>query len=685
MKMVKGAKKNKADSNDTILIDGSQAKRCKYGKGKAKTIQGESIACQWSPRTKSNVNKTRNGKPEVSRNLFAGKTGDIKKGEDPIVPGTSGEPSAKTRGGSKSKITKQDFSSRMQTVTDSNEANVSAVSQDNGRVEVDSVSDFLENTNNSKVVEPPEIIRDGIEVFVENVDQSMDQSMFPSDNDGEDEGPPLKAESDDTTDSVKIKPLSDEEIQKRYDSDPYLRKYVCNLLSETLRKEGLSRDVDGVVAGNTGKHDKHGKIPVTPKRNVVPTKPNGNLVKSPSDTTLYKPAMRLSNGRESAVVSQISNFIAGIRMQQEHNDQGRGKEVNTVSANPVAMPGGSGADFSETQRRVQQSIVDAEKFRAQVNELPGNEKGLSVSIEQVPQLLEAHLTLARDNQNPCNDDEAQQLMLQNRPFQQFSPLQANVLQTVANTTPPGKSDEDFFQLMCHVEPGLRMKIENGEFVDLEKLLPKDKRSTYKPEEDRLEWVFRDGGTYLAPAGNRENRINGIRKWDQAFRVYAIIYCGAHPERAKEIWQYVEIIHTAAASFAWENVATYDCTFRQLMAFNPLRSWATTYSQMWNICMKDPLVNNKNNHQFRGGAGGGYFNGNGNNSSQQKPNTNKGGPRGKKSKYCWNFNKGVPCKFGNRCRFIEKCSYCDSPNHGLNTCPKVDKKDVGTPASEGQRV
>ena len=40
-----------------------------------------------------------------------------------------------------------------------------------------------------------------------------------------------------------------------------------------------------------------------------------------------------------------------------------------------------------------------------------------------------------------------------------------------------------------------------------------------------------------------------------------------------------------------------------------------YSQMWNICMKDPLVNNKSNHQFRGGAGGGYFNGNGSNNNQ----------------------------------------------------------------------
>ena len=326
---------------------------------------------------------------------------------------------------------------------------------------------------------------------------------------------------------------------------------MCNLLSETLRKEGLSRDVTGVVAGNTGKHDKQVKDPIMPKRNVILTNANNNMVKSPSDSTLYKPVMQLSDGRESAVVNQISNFIVGIRMQHENKAGEHGKEVENrgSGAEHEPVPGGSGANFGEVQRRVQQSIIDAEKFRAHVNELSGKDQGLVMTVEQVQQPVETHLTLTNDDQNLGNDNVFPQQMLQNMSPAHFAPIQTNVMQSTVNTMPPGKSDEDFFQLMCHVEPGLHTKIENGEFVDLEKLLPKDKRSTYKPEEDRLEWVFRDSGTYLAPAGNRENRINGIRKWDQAFRVYAIIYCGAHPECAKEIWQYVEIIHTAAASFA----------------------------------------------------------------------------------------------------------------------------------------
>ena len=47
-----------------------------------------------------------------------------------------------------------------------------------------------------------------------------------------------------------------------------------------------------------------------------------------------------------------------------------------------------------------------------------------------------------------------------------------------------------------------------------------------------------------------------------------------------------------------------------------------------------------------------------------------GKKREKSDYCWNYNKGVKCKYGPKCKFIEWCSYCDSSAHHLLTCPKV---------------
>ena len=159
--------------------------------------------------------------------------------------------------------------------------------------------------------------------------------------------------------------------------------------------------------------------------------------------------------------------------------------------------------------------------------------------------------------------------------------------------------------------------------------------------------------YLPVPAQRDNKISSFRKWEQAFRAYATIYCGANPHRSKEIWQYISVINTAASAYYWENMYKYDITFRHLMAFNPSRSWAITYNQMWNLSMRDPLP--KGNKQAN------HFNGNhasfNKSSGNGSGNGRTGGGKKIKSPYCWNFNKGVKCKFGNKCKFIERCSYC----------------------------
>ena len=229
------------------------------------------------------------------------------------------------------------------------------------------------------------------------------------------------------------------------------------------------------------------------------------------------------------------------------------------------------------------------------------------------------------------------------------------------------SDDDFFHVTCHIDEGLRNKIQNGEFIELDRLLPKKSKHL----EGRMEIVSRNGATFFIPAESGSNKINGIRRFEQAFRVYAAIYSAHNPQRSAEIWQYVHCINTAAAAYQWENVATYDYTFRQLMAFNPGRSWAKTYTQDWNLCMRELIIRNPtSNFQGRssGGVPGGYNNEH--NRSQQSKSSN-GFQRSRKADYCWDFNKGV-CS-NKHCKWINKCKYCDSPDHGIHVCPKLDKK------------
>ena len=117
----------------------------------------------------------------------------------------------------------------------------------------------------------------------------------------------------------------------------------------------------------------------------------------------------------------------------------------------------------------------------------------------------------------------------------------------------GLTDDNFFHLTCHVDSAIIAKIEWGEFVDLERLLVKNRGDK---QEGRMEWVHREGSTFLVPA-QHDIKINSVHHWEQAFRVYATIYCGANPHHEKEIWQYVSVINTAAASYSWDNVSAYD--------------------------------------------------------------------------------------------------------------------------------
>ena len=157
--------------------------------------------------------------------------------------------------------------------------------------------------------------------------------------------------------------------------------------------------------------------------------------------------------------------------------------------------------------------------------------------------------------------------------------------------------------------------------------------------------------------------------------------GLIPIGPKEIWQYIMVINTAASSYLWDNVYNYDITFRHLMAFNPHRPWPVTYNQMWNLSMRDPLpkgFTQKSSHSY-----GPHF---GNSSYSSYTGINKGGAAQvsgskKKSDYCWNFNKGIPCKFGSKCKFIERCKYCDSISHGVNTCQKLVRKLEGNASTK----
>ena len=540
----------------------------------------------------------------------------------------------------------------------------------------------VEPVDMGELAEPKsaEKFNDGVELMVDTGEYGDEDLDYCS-------SPPKGASLDDEEmPEVRLGASANDELMEE---NAQLRKLVFKFFDEReqMKQSQNQKSSDPIPSMSKATHGASGKEVQTAQVNT-----GGNVaskltpVKSPSDTTIYAPALKKLGAKklplscgvlqgiineegcnvnerniDNELLQQVSDFVENIRVENQHrraNSCDRSQNFSNATRR-IVQPPPANLELENARACNEQEIVNAERHRVGA-EIPGM-SNFETSNLQVGGNVDCGQNLMHEQgDEPCVPN----LM---------NPTLVN--QSNIPNIGSGVSDDDFFHLICYIDPALIHKIEKGEFVELDKSLPRNRNSNgnFRNDEDRFEWVQRDGGTFLVPAA-RDNRITGIRKWEQAIRVYATIYCGANPHRLKEIWQYISVINTAAASYAWDNVYNYDITFRHLMAFNPNRSWAVCYNQMWNLSMRDPLPKNKTGSNSNGTQWPSHArqNRNGNGNGQPQPSTSGTSNGKKRPDYCWNFNKGV--KFGARCRFIERCSYCDSPNHGVNACPKAKDKE-----------
>ena len=234
-------------------------------------------------------------------------------------------------------------------------------------------------------------------------------------------------------------------------------------------------------------------------------------------------------------------------------------------------------------------------------------------------------------------------------------------------------DDEFFHVTSQIDSALRTKIERGEFIELERLLPKERNLGGRNEEINrhlFQLITQGTNSYLDPAlPAKTGKISNIRKWDQAFRVFAAIYTNANPEWAAEIWPYVYVIHTAAAANPWDNVYFYDINFHQIMASKPWRSWGKTYTQGWNMAF-----NNSNISYSSGGTSGAA----GSSFLSNYSNNN----RAWKDDCCWRFNKNRCKRSGAECNYDHRCTYCAGWGHGFHNCRKRKNRKSGGSSQGG---
>ena len=232
--------------------------------------------------------------------------------------------------------------------------------------------------------------------------------------------------------------------------EDYVQRIVNNKWkekeAELLEKYGLNKGMEN--------KDK------MPQKNETQTKFK-EVVKCPSDTTLYTPALQRMQNRgvvdklifqnkqvpnENVVVDHVANFVEGVRAEVEvakrNNGNLRDQEEAGLStgrreAQTKKDRVNEQADFAKNLASEQ--VIAAEKFKSDINQTQGKSATLDINQPFEKLFIETGKKYFAGVERPRNDCEIIE-------------------------------DDDFFHITCHVEKALTQKIKKGEYVDLERLL-----------------------------------------------------------------------------------------------------------------------------------------------------------------------------------------------------------------------
>ena len=130
--------------------------------------------------------------------------------------------------------------------------------------------------------------------------------------------------------------------------------------------------------------------------------------------------------------NQVNQFITGIRSQNRDDRDSRVAEHVQLSTSRGQGEQELDASVQIAKGKLSQMIINAEKFKETLHTLPGN------------------IALPNNNQVVVS-------RLQNIPVDYSLDV-----------------DDQFFHIMCHIDEGIPAKIMRGEYMDLEKLLPKSR-------------------------------------------------------------------------------------------------------------------------------------------------------------------------------------------------------------------
>ena len=213
---------------------------------------------------------------------------------------------------------------------------------------------------------------DGVELTVDEGDEFPDPSS--SDQSENDLSNDEASNEGSTTDE-------DEDI-KRLEQDPVMKKLLFKMVNKMKQKEVKNSD-------KGGKQGTKPKIKITSKPKVkkgaacnkAQLAPQGRI-KSPSDTTLYVPAVRKAADNGPRVVNanlenEISSILGKMRQACATSDR---EEPQPSTSREAPRDKAAEPDKTPGRQLAEKTILDAERFRASVQPPPGTNQFLTHNL-----------------------------------------------------------------------------------------------------------------------------------------------------------------------------------------------------------------------------------------------------------------------------------------------------------------
>lgn len=134
-------------------------------------------------------------------------------------------------------------------------------------------------------------------------------------------------------------------------------------------------------------------------------------------------------------------------------------------------------------------------------------------------------------------------------------------------------------LGCNVSNKIKLKIANGEYVDLASLITKPSDT-----DDQVKQLSFSENKIIVTPKTSETKIFDVQQWTDAFLIFASIYTTAHPSAIPGIFKYMHTVRLGAKRAGGLGWKSYDIQFRLKKEKNPALSWSVVDQELWLLHM-----------------------------------------------------------------------------------------------------